>query len=99
MFRVNEDNSIYITRGDIASFPVQDVRTGRPSKFFVGEVVRFKVFEKKGCENVVLQKDFPVEEITEKVMINLTAADTKIGDVISKPKDCWYEVERNPYDN
>ena len=99
MFVVNDDNSIYITRGDIASFPVQDVRTGKPRKFLVGEVVRFKVFEKKGCENVVLQKDFPVEEITEKVQINLTAADTKIGEIISKPKDYWYEVELNPYDN
>jgi parallel beta-helix repeat protein len=99
MVVVNDDLSIYVTRGDIASFPVQDVRTGRPRKFYVGEVVRIKVFEKKSCENVVLQKDFAVEEITETVMINLTAADTKIGEIISKPKVYWYEVERNPYDN
>jgi hypothetical protein len=99
MFVMNDDLSIYVTRGDIASFPVQDVRTGKPRKFLVGEVVRIKVFEKKACKNVVLQKDFPVEEITEKVMINLTAADTKIGEVISKPKDYWYEVELNPYDH
>lgn len=99
MFVMNDDLSIYVTRGDIASFPVQDVRTGKPRKFQVGEVVRIKVFEKKGCEKVVLQKDFPVEEIAEKVVINLTAADTKIGKVISKPKDYWYEVELNPYDH
>lgn len=99
MFVVNEDLSVYVTRGDIVTFPVQDIRNGKPRKFQAGEVVRFKVFEKKNCEKVVLQKDFPVEEITEKVQINLTAADTKIGEIISKPKDYWYEVERNPYDN
>ena len=98
MFVMNEDLSIFITRGDDVTFPVQDLRTGKPRKFLVGEVVRFKVFEKKSCEKVVLQKDFPVEEIAEKVMIHLTAADTKIGEVISKPKDYWYEAELNPYD-
>lgn len=99
MFAVNDDLSIYVTRGDIVSFPVQDVRNGKPRKFKVGEVVRFKVFEKKNCEKVVLQKDFPVEEEAEQVLIVLTARDTKIGEVISKPKDYWYEVELNPYDN
>ena len=99
MFVVNDDLSIYVTRGDIVSFPVQDVRNGKPRKFQVGEVVRFKVFEKKNCEKVVLQKDFPVEEVAEQVLIVLTARDTKIGEVISKPKDYWYEVELNPYDN
>ena len=99
MFVVNEDLSVYVTRGDIVTFPVQDIRNGKPRKFQVGEVVRFKVFEKKNCEKVVLQKDFPVEEEAEQVVIVLTARDTKIGEVISKPKDYWYEVELNPFDN
>ena len=99
MFVVNEDLSVYVTRGDIVTFPVQDIRNGKPRKFQVGEVVRFKVFEKKNCEKVVLQKDFPVEEEAEQVVIVLTPRDTKIGEVISKPKDYWYEVELNPFDN
>lgn len=98
MFIINEDNSIYITRGDVAFFSVAtETEDGEAFKFHAGDVVRFKVFEKKACENVVLQKDFGIEEDTEEALIYLEEKDTKIGGVISKPVDYWYEVELNPY--
>ena len=99
MFVVNDDLSIYATRGDIVFFTVTAEDAGKNYKFQVGDVVRIKVYGKKDAENVVLQKDFPVTEITESVDIYLTEQDTKIGEVISKPKDYWYEIELNPYDN
>lgn len=97
MFVVNDDLSIYATRGDIVFFCVSAEEEGVPYKFKAGDLVRMKVFAKKACENVVLQKDFPVENDTETVSIYLEEKDTKIGDVISKPTDYWYEVELNPY--
>ena len=97
MLVVNEDLSIYITRGDVALLCISAIRNGTvPHEFEPGDVVRIKVFDKKACENVVLQKDFGVEERTEVVNIYLTEEDTKIGEVISKPKDYWYEIELNP---
>ena len=101
MFTVNEDRSIYATRGDIVFFEVSaaDTLTGVNHKFQAGDVLRIKVFGKKDAETVVLQKDFPVTDVCEKVEIFLGEEDTKIGEVISKPKDYWYEVELNPYDN
>lgn len=99
MFTVNDDLSIYATRGDIVFFSVSAEDDGKPYKFQAGDVVRIKVYGKKEAENVVLQKDFPVTEITENVTIFLTEEDTKIGDVISKHKDYWYEVELNPHNN
>lgn len=101
MFTVNEDRSIYVTRGDIVFFEVSaaDTLTGINHKFQAGDVLRIKVFGKKDAETVVLQKDFPVTDVCEKVTIFLGEEDTKIGEVISKPKDYWYEVELNPYDN
>lgn len=96
MFVVNDDNSIYATRGDIVFFAVTAEDKGKNFKFQPGDVLRMKVYGKKDAENVVLQKDFPVSEITEKVYINLTGEDTKFGEVISKPRDYWYEVELNP---
>lgn len=99
MFVVNEDNSIYATRGDIVFFGVTAEDNGVPYKFQAGDVVRFKVYGKKNAENVVLQKDFPVTEVCEQVEIYLTKEDTKFGDVISKPTDYWYEVELNPYNH
>lgn len=99
MFVINEeDNSIYITRGDVAFFSVSsETEDGEAFKFHPGDVVRFKVFGKKNCENVVLSKDFGIEEETEEALIYLEEKDTKIGGVISKPVDYWYEVELNPY--
>lgn len=98
MFVINEDKSIYITRGDVAFFTLStETESGEAYKFQAGDVVRFKVFEKKACENVVLSKDFGIETETEEVEIYLEENDTKIGEVISKPTDYWYEVELNPY--
>ena len=100
MFVINADNSIFATRGDIVSFDVTALdSTGANYTFQYGDTVRFKVFEKKACENVVLQKDFTVQAEAEKVEIVLTGQDTKFGEVISKPMDYWYEVELNPLVN
>lgn len=98
MFVVNEDNSIYATRGDIVFFRVSanDIVTGIKHTFKAGDVLRIKVYGKKAAEDVVLQKDFPIIANTSEVEIYLEEKDTKIGEVISKPKDYWYEVELNP---
>lgn len=99
MFVVNDDMSIYLTRGDTAIFSVTADNNGKNYVFQPGDVVRMKVTEKKACENVIFQKDFPVTEEAEKVDILLTEEETKIGEVISKPTDYWYEIELNPYTN
>lgn len=97
MIIVNEDRSVYVTRGDSAMFTVSADVDGERLTFKPGDLVRLKVFEKKNANNVVLQKDFPIEALTEIVTIYLTSADTKIGSVISKPVVYWYEIELNPF--
>lgn len=99
MFKVNNDKSIYVTRGDILAFKVTADYYGENYVFKAGDIVRMKVFEKKGCDCVMLQKDFIVESDTEEVTIQLTGSDTKFGELIHKPKDYWYEVELNPLTN
>ncbi len=99
MFTINEDMSIYITRGDMVCFAVSAYEADKPYQFRKGDVVRFKVFRKKDAQSVVLQKSFPVLQNAEQVQIFLSGDDTKIGDVISKPTDYWYEVELNPHSN
>lgn len=96
MFKVNEDKSIYATRGDVVNLSIMLYADGVPRTFKSGDVVRFKVVEKKRCNNVVLQNDFPAEEGATKVSVVLNSEDMKFGDVIGKPKDYWYEVELNP---
>ena len=96
MFKINEDKSIYLTRGDHVSFTLTANDNGEAHTFRQGDLVRFKVFEKKACDSVMMQKDFRVEADTQEVDIVLTEYDTKIGGEISKPTDYWYEVEVNP---
>ena len=96
MFKINEDKSIYLTRGDHIQLTLMASDGDDAYTFRQGDLVRFKVFEKKNCENVVLQKDFRVESDTTEVVITLEEEDTKIGEEISKPKDYWYEIELNP---
>lgn len=94
---MNDDMSIYVTRGDAVYFSVTAEDNGDAYTFVPGDVLRIKVFEKKNCERVVLEKDFPVFENCTSVEIYLGKSDTKIGGVISKPTDYWYEVEFDPY--
>lgn len=96
MFVVNEDMSIYCTRGDSGTVYVTAEKDGLDRVFKAQEVVRFKVFEKKGCDCVVLQKDVVVGADTVMVPIYLSGVLTKIGGIIHKPVDYWYEVELNP---
>lgn len=96
MFSVNEDMSIYVTRGDAVIFPLTAEENGVPYYFQAGDTIRFLVYEKKKPGNVVLNKKFLVPEKTDQVNLAFTEAEMKIGDAISKPTDYWYEVELNP---
>lgn len=96
MFVINEDMTIYCTRGDAALFSVSANNGGTSYTFREGDVVRFKVFGKKDCADVVLQKDVTVTEETGAVEIALDSDETDFGGIISKPTDYWYEVELNP---
>ncbi len=96
MFIINDDLSIYATRGDIVFFTVSADDNGNLYKFQPGDIVRMAIYGKKEAETCVMQKDFPVTEVSETVFIYLEEEDTKIGDIISKHKDYWYEVVLNP---
>jgi hypothetical protein len=96
MFVINDDLSINITRGDSAVFAVAATVGENEYTFKVDDVVRFKVFAKKDCEEVVLQKDVKVTEETNLVEIALDSDETKFGGVINKPTEFWYTIELNP---
>lgn len=97
MFTISQDKTISITRGDVGYITVTSKYSdGSPYTFLKGDVVRFKVFKKKDCESVVLRKVVEVSDETQSVVIRLDKNDTKIGEIINKPVDYWYEVELNP---
>lgn len=96
MFYISDDLTINITRGDSAVLSVSATISGTSYEFKPDDVIRLKVFARKDCADVVLQKDITVTEATSAVEIALTSEEMTIGEVISKPTDYWYEVELNP---
>lgn len=97
MFTVNKDDlSIYVTRGDMVYLRVTATEDDAQYTFKVGDIVRFSVCEKKNCNNVLLQKDFPVTSDTTSVEVILDGDDTRFDAIINKPTDYWYEVSLNP---
>ena len=96
MFVVHENMTIYATRGDVVYFPVEKKVGNAKYQFQPGDIVRFKICEKKNYSKVFLLKDFVVEEATTSVNIFLDKWEMKFGEIINKPTDYWYEVELNP---
>jgi protein involved in polysaccharide export with SLBB domain len=97
MFKINDDKSIHLTRGDMANITVSaKLKDGTQYTFQPGDVVRIKVFKRRDCGCVEIQKDTLVQEETTEVTLHLEGTETKIGGIISKPANYWYEVEVNP---
>lgn len=96
MFQINEDKSIYLTRGDEVAFSVDASINDEPYVFSSDDIIRISVYAKKDCTDVVLRKDFGATDGSQHVDITLEKQDTRIGQVISKPTDYWYEIELNP---
>lgn len=97
MFIVNDDKSIYLTRGDIATIPVDaEVINGRLCVFKAGDIVRLIVIEKKNHKNIVFTKDIVVERDSHRVNIFLSKDETTMCEVIDKHVDYWYEIKLNP---
>ncbi len=91
MFEIDGD-TIHITRGNrgVIELAIDDYA------FSVGDSIELRVYEKKGLDKLpVLKKEIEVTEDGEKVDIELTAEDTKIGEMMNKEKEYWYEVELN----
>lgn len=97
MFKIEANKNIYLTRGDVATINVTAKNSdGSDYVFKDGDVVRLNVFQKANCHSMVLKKDVTIEKETTVASIYLTSIETKIGDLISKPVDYWYEIVLNP---
>lgn len=91
MFKV-EDDVFKVTRGDrgIVTFSIDDYT------FEAGDIIKFKIYNKKGLDlPPVFYKEIVVESACESVDIYLTSEDTKIGELLNKRKEYWYEIELN----
>lgn len=93
-----EGKNISITRGDMLALVVSidNEENEEKDEFQIDDIIRFKIMQKDKVENVILEKDFKIEEVSTEKEIVITSSEMKIGELKSKPVDYWYEIELNP---
>lgn len=96
MVTVNDDMSVYVTRGDTLSLIVEAYDGDERYTFQAGDVLRINIFEKKNCEGLILSRDFENTGERDYMEIYLAGEETRIGGVINKPSDYQYEIVLNP---
>lgn len=91
MFRI-ENNKIELTRGDSVDFTFSI-----PGYTFkVGDIVSFRVYNRKALnKDPLLVKNIHVDKASDKIWINLSNKDTKIGEMVNEKTIYWYEVSLN----
>lgn len=93
MFKINDDLSIYLTRGDTVSFKVTAKQGDVDYTFDDGDSIVFKVSAAKDANDVVLEVPVSATKGATFVTVDLKETDTLLGtDVISKPVEFWYEI-------
>ena len=108
MYKVNEDLSIYATRGDFVSLTVTAENNGAPYTFMPerldangktipADIVGIRITAKKNANKELLDKSVEVLGETEAVDLFLEDKDTQFDSVISKPTDYWYEIYLKTY--
>lgn len=97
MFKI-EKNKILVNRGD---FGIIDFRIPIDKEtdytFEIGDVISFGVYPTNQYEkNPLIYKEITIEEdgVTS-VQIVLESEDTRIGPIINKPVQYWYEIQLN----
>ena len=63
--------------------------------FNVGDTLKFSILEKGNYNNVIFQKNFKVLEEKSSFCLNFTSEEMRIGEVISKEEEYWYELKLN----
>lgn len=92
-----DGTTIKINRGDVLNLSLTLSNSdGTPYTFKVGDTIVFSVYNKnKMSDGAVLLKEITLEGEQQSVEIICTKEETKIGDLINKPVEYWYEIELN----
>ena len=96
MFKILANQTICLTRGDVADIMFTAQGSAGLHTFQKGDVISFVLFKKNDCGEVIIQKDVQVAAATQSVSIPLTKEDTLFGDLIHEPVEYWYSIKLNP---
>lgn len=96
MIKIDDEKTIHITRGDetndINKLPI----SLENYEFKKNEKLKLIVMEKKGyTKDIILEKDFTIDENTSEVFLNLTSEDTLKFPLENKKITYWYDIILN----
>lgn len=97
MIQIDEkgNNHLYITRGDTLVFDMQITDyDGNIYTFGENDVVTFALYKNLKQPALVL-KDFMTEAGSNIIRIEVDSEDMKVGDLISSPRNYYYEIILN----
>ena len=91
------NTTIEVNRGDELNLNLSlKLDSGEDYTFEEGDKVVFSLYEKgKMSDNAILIKEVDATPDTTNLEISLTSNETKIGEMINKPVEYWYEIELN----
>lgn len=92
-----DGTTIKINRGDVLNLSLTlSLSDGTSYTFQDGDKVVFSVYNKgKMNDDAVLLKEITVSGSQNSIEINCTKEETKLGELINRPVEYWYEVELN----
>jgi len=91
-----EGSTIMVNRGDVLNLTLNLMNGETPYTFQVGDELVFSIYKPNQLSgDAVLLKEVTVLEASQNVEINLTSEETKLGELLNKPVDYWYEIELN----
>ena len=94
MFKIEQDGTISINRGDKAIIGVQG--NNGTYEFQAEDIVKLRIFDKKGYDKEpVLEKEIKVKSVTTEVDINLIEEDTLFSPESNKGITYWYSISLN----
>lgn len=96
MIKIDEEKTIYITRGDstngINKLPI----SYEDYEFKENDKLKLIVMEKKGyTKEIILEKDFVVGANVNEVFLNLSSDDTLNFPLENKKMTYWYDIILN----
>ena len=96
MFKIDEDKTINITRGDKATIELKIPIDDDYYEFSVGDRIIFAVYEKKGLDKTpLLYLEKEVTVAGKSFDIDLTSDNTRLGELENKVQEFWYEIQLN----
>lgn len=90
------DSEIHINRGDRLLIDFSINNGENKYVFKTGDKIKFSIYRKKAMDKPpVLQKEFTPTVGSDSVDIDISGENMKIGEMVNKAIEYWYEIELN----